>query len=129
ENSFVLVERRNIDVESVPEAEQNPAILEDARFEIRAGGKRDLFDARAVAVHYKERLGALLMVFFEIAGAVGTKNNSAIGQVCAAEVIKRSVGKLCEPSAIDVNLVLVKPVLIVAAHGEEDFFAVERRLR
>src|SRR5262249_21127872 len=87
-----------------------------------------LFDAVAVAVHYKERLGAFLVIFFEITGTVGAENNSAIRQVCAGKVIERAVGKLFESRAINVNIILMEPVFIVEWDGEENFLAYEGRL-
>jgi hypothetical protein len=69
------------------------------------------------------------VVFFEITGAVGAENDSAIGQINAGEVVERAVGKLFKIADVNVDLLLMNPIFAVAAHGEENFLAVEGGLR
>src|SRR5262249_2043368 len=57
------------------------------------------------------------------------EDDAAAGQVHAGEVVERAVGELAQVAAVEVDLVQVKPILAVAAHGEEDLLAVEGRLR
>src|SRR5207302_612692 len=112
-----------------PEAEKNAAIAQDAGLEVRARGERDLLDAAAIAVHDKERFGALFVILLQVTGPVGAEDDPAIGQIGAAEIVEGAVRELPETGAVHIHFVHVEPIFAVAAHSEEHLLTIERGLR
>mgnify|MGYP000992552849 CR=1 FL=1 len=127
EVGFMLVGRRDVQKESVPEAESNPPVGQDRGIEDGAGIEGQLRHAGAVGIHGPEGLGPFFVILFEIAGAVADEDDAAVGKVDAGDVVERPVGQLHQPVAVGADFVEVEPVLAVAPHAEEDSPAVVGR--
>ena len=126
---LVLVGRRDVQQERVPQAEQDPAVGQHGRIEHGARIESQLLDPGSVAVGDPQRLGPLLVVLFQITRAVADKHDPAIGQIDAGDVVEGAVGQLDQSAAVGLDLVQVEPILPVAAHAEQDLAAVIGRLR